>query len=89
MLDTLDKIEFCAECFGILVCALAIGLWIHSSIMYHMYKKKFGPIRTKVLCPETKKPLMDFELMYGHCAGCKFHAICKEKIAKLPNNVKG
>lgn len=88
MTDLITKIEYCGECLGILLFSLVAGLLIRSLIYNHMFKKKYGPKRTQVLCPNTAKPLMDFELMYGHCAACKFHSICRDKITADVKKIK-
>lgn len=88
MIQLLNLLEFVAEIIGLLLALIFFGVFVAASIDIHMYKKKHGPVKTDVVCPNTKRKLMDFELMYGHCVSCRFHEICKEKMKKATNGDK-
>ena len=48
--------------------AVLLGIFL---ILVTMFKhKKKRPLKTQIICPRSKRVLMDFELLHGHCLSC-------------------
>jgi hypothetical protein len=58
----------------LLVIALAMygvmKLAAHLIDYYKVYQRKPRPSRTDIVCPQTKRKLMDYEVFLGRCASC-------------------
>jgi hypothetical protein len=71
---------------GILLCIFLI--------FFSMYKRPKRPLKTQILCPRTKRVLMDFELLHGHCTSCKSHnasankSVMEAGVKKCEDNIQ-
>lgn len=67
MADFILQVSYCAICVLVLL------------IFFAMYKIKPRPRKTQILCPRTKRVLMDFEVIHGRCIQCVADAESKVK----------
>jgi hypothetical protein len=65
--------------------SICIGVFL---ILIAMYKKPRRPQKTQILCPRTKRVLMDFELLNGRCVACLNSARDQSDVTKCEKEIK-
>lgn len=75
---------------------IAVGVCLLTFLIFaSMYKKPKRPEKTQIICPRSKRALMDFELIYGRCQGCVWTCLNKcshlhgpEKLRRVDDMIK-